>query len=86
MQAYSPLVRMQKSDDPTLVKIAKEVGKEPTQVLIRWSLQKGYVSGRDIDTVESAIMCLQLMTPVYANRFSPLPKSDTPCKSIFNQE
>ncbi|KAJ9119567.1 hypothetical protein QFC22_003276 [Naganishia vaughanmartiniae] len=43
LQAYSPLVRMQKSDDPTLVKIAKEVGKEPTQVLIRWSLQKGYV-------------------------------------------
>lgn len=41
VQAYSPLVRMQKSEDPTLVKVAKEVGKEPTQVLIRWSLQKG---------------------------------------------
>lgn len=41
IQAYSPLVRMEKSDDPTLVKVAKEVGKEPTQVLIRWSLQKG---------------------------------------------
>ena len=41
IQAYSPLVRMEKSDDPTLVKVAKEVGKEPSQVLIRWSLQKG---------------------------------------------
>lgn len=41
VQAYSPLVRMEKADDPTLVKVAKEVGKETTQVLIRWSLQKG---------------------------------------------
>lgn len=43
VQAYSPLVRMEKSNDPTLVKVAQEVGKETTQVLIRWSLQKGYV-------------------------------------------
>jgi diketogulonate reductase-like aldo/keto reductase len=35
---------MEKADDPTLVKVAKEVGKETTQVLIRWSLQKGYVA------------------------------------------
>ncbi|GHJ86792.1 hypothetical protein NliqN6_3194 [Naganishia liquefaciens] len=42
VQAYSPLVRMEKSRDETLVRIAKEVGKETTQVLIRWSLQKGF--------------------------------------------
>ena len=44
VQAYSPLVRMEKSNDPTLMKVAQEVGKETTQVLIRWSLQKGYVA------------------------------------------
>lgn len=44
VQAYSPLVRMEKSNDPILVKVAQEVGKETTQVLIRWSLQKGYVA------------------------------------------
>jgi diketogulonate reductase-like aldo/keto reductase len=41
LQAYSPLVRTKKNEDPVLNKIAKETGKEVAQVLIRWSLQKG---------------------------------------------
>ncbi|KAF9972715.1 hypothetical protein BGZ73_004162 [Actinomortierella ambigua] len=41
--AYSPLTRGLKLNDPTLVKIAHKYGKTPAQVLIRWSLQKGFV-------------------------------------------
>ena len=29
--------------DPTIVRIANEVGKSPAQVLIRWSLQRGFM-------------------------------------------
>ncbi len=44
IQAYSPLVRAQKMDDPVLVKIADEVKATPAQVLIAWSLAKGFIT------------------------------------------
>lgn len=44
VQAYCPIVRNQKADDPTLKGIAERHGVTPNQVLIRWSLQKGWVS------------------------------------------
>ncbi|KAF2711896.1 2,5-diketo-D-gluconic acid reductase A [Pleomassaria siparia CBS 279.74] len=43
LQAYSPLVRNTRSDDPLLVPLAKKYGKTATQILLRWSLQKGFV-------------------------------------------
>lgn len=43
VEAYSPLVRGKKSDDEKLNEIAKKHGKSWAQVLIRWSLQRGYV-------------------------------------------
>ncbi|GMM56131.1 hypothetical protein DAKH74_027470 [Maudiozyma humilis] len=43
VEAYSPLTRGKKLNDPTIVKIAKKYGKEPAQILIRWSLQKGFI-------------------------------------------
>lgn len=43
LQAYSPLTRGAKFSDPTLVKIAEKYGKSPAQVLIRWSLQMGFI-------------------------------------------
>lgn len=39
-QAYSPLVRATKNNDPLLVALAKKHGKSTAQVLLRWSLQK----------------------------------------------
>ncbi|EJU03846.1 Aldo/keto reductase [Dacryopinax primogenitus] len=42
VEAYSPLTRGDYLNDPTLQAIAKTHNKEPAQVLIRWSLQKGY--------------------------------------------
>ena len=43
VEAYSPLARAKKPDDPVLTSIAKAHGVSWAQVMIRWSLQKGYV-------------------------------------------
>ncbi|KKK18911.1 hypothetical protein P175DRAFT_0477838 [Aspergillus ochraceoroseus IBT 24754] len=43
VQAYSPIVRGTRSDEPVLQTLAKNYNKTPAQILIRWSLQKGLV-------------------------------------------
>jgi diketogulonate reductase-like aldo/keto reductase len=43
LQAYSPLAVGKRLDDPTVGEIAKHYNKSPAQVLIRYSLQKGWV-------------------------------------------
>ncbi|KAF2822474.1 Aldo/keto reductase [Ophiobolus disseminans] len=43
LQAYSPLVRATRNEDPLLQPLAKKYNKTPSQVLIRWSLQMGFV-------------------------------------------
>lgn len=43
VEAYSPLVRGQKMDDPILTTLVKKHGKTAAQILVRWSLQKGFV-------------------------------------------
>ncbi|KAG2174151.1 hypothetical protein INT43_004171 [Umbelopsis isabellina] len=43
IEAYSPLTKGRKLNDPVLVKIASKYQKSPAQVLIRWSLQHGYI-------------------------------------------
>lgn len=43
LEAYSPLTRGQRLDDPTIVQIAKEYGKTTAQILVRWSLQHDLV-------------------------------------------
>lgn len=43
VEAYAPLTHGYKTQDPELIKIANEVNKNTGQVLIRWSLQHGYV-------------------------------------------
>lgn len=43
LQAYSPLTRALRLNDPTLRSIAAEYGKTPAQVMLRWSLQIGSV-------------------------------------------
>lgn len=44
IQAYCPIVRNQKADDEQLVSISNKHGVAPNQVLIRWSIQRGFVS------------------------------------------
>ena len=43
VEAYSPLTKGRRLNDPTVVTIAAEVGRTPAQVLIRWSVEKGFV-------------------------------------------
>ncbi|KAL4906985.1 hypothetical protein BDW74DRAFT_176581 [Aspergillus multicolor] len=43
VEAYSPLVRNTRGDDPVLQELGKKYGKTPAQVLVRWSLQMGFV-------------------------------------------
>ncbi|KAL4799489.1 NADP-dependent oxidoreductase domain-containing protein [Aspergillus venezuelensis] len=43
VEAYSPLVRNTRSEEPVLRDLGKRYGKSPAQVLIRWSLQMGFV-------------------------------------------
>lgn len=50
VEAYCPLVRNQKADNEVLVALAKKHNKSTAQVLIRWSLQKGFVTLPKSDT------------------------------------
>jgi diketogulonate reductase-like aldo/keto reductase len=43
VEAYSPLTKGRRLNDATITRVAAEVGRTPAQVLIRWSLQKGFV-------------------------------------------
>ncbi|KAF1953908.1 Aldo/keto reductase [Byssothecium circinans] len=43
IEAYCPLVRNQKAHDKTLVSISEKHKRPPNQILIRWSLQHGWV-------------------------------------------
>ena len=43
LQAYTPLTRGRRLDDRVLGTVAREVDRTPAQVLVRWSLQRGFV-------------------------------------------
>ena len=44
LQAYSPLTKARKLDDPVLAEVAASHGKTTAQILIRWSLEHGFVA------------------------------------------
>jgi len=43
VEAYSPLTKGRKLDDPVLAEVGNRYGKTPAQVMIRWALDKGFV-------------------------------------------
>lgn len=43
LEAYCPLARAKSMEDPKLVEIAEHYGKTPGQILVRWSVQRGFV-------------------------------------------
>jgi diketogulonate reductase-like aldo/keto reductase len=43
LEAYSPLTKGRRLGDRTVAAIAAEVSRTPAQVLVRWSLQKGFI-------------------------------------------
>lgn len=44
IEAYSPLVKGRKFDDELLLKLADKYSKTPAQILINWSLCKGFIA------------------------------------------
>ncbi|KAG2019383.1 hypothetical protein GB937_005297 [Aspergillus fischeri] len=44
VEAYSPLAHGYRLNEPILKTLGKKHGKSPAQVMIRWSLQKGFVA------------------------------------------
>ncbi len=58
IEAYSPLTKGKKLNDPKLVEIAQRYGKTPAQILLRWCVQKGTIvlakSSRKERIVENA--------------------------------
>ncbi|KXG49943.1 Aldo/keto reductase subgroup [Penicillium griseofulvum] len=55
VEAYSPIVRNYKANDPTLVEVAKKYGKTTQQILIRYALQKGWVPLPKTDNPERIV-------------------------------
>lgn len=57
VEAYSPLTKGRKLDDPDLVRIAGKYGKTTAQVLIRWAIDHGFVvlpkSARSLRIIEN---------------------------------
>lgn len=43
LEAYCPIVRGVRFDEASVQKLADKYGKTPAQVLIRWSLDQGYI-------------------------------------------
>lgn len=43
LEAYSPLTRGLRLNDPRIVRIANRLSRSPAQIMIRWSLQHGLV-------------------------------------------
>ena len=43
IEAYSPLTKGRKLDDPNLLKLAKKYTKTPAQILIRWALAHEFI-------------------------------------------
>lgn len=43
VEAWGPLARAERMEDPTLVEMARRKGKSVAQIMIRWSLQMGFI-------------------------------------------
>ena len=40
-EAWSPIAQAEVLDDPTIARIADNIGKTPAQVVLRWHIQRG---------------------------------------------
>ncbi|MCJ1476240.1 hypothetical protein MMC13_004906 [Lambiella insularis] len=81
VQAYCPIVRGQRFEEPVLQPMVKKYGKTPAQVLIRWSLQKVRKSRCALSRTTQKWDSLMLKQGLV-----PLPKSVTPSRIIENAD
>ncbi len=66
--------------DPIIIVLinSSQYNKEPAQVLVRWSLQHGYV--------DSYHIAIEVESDIILHRFVPLPKSSDPARVVSNAE
>lgn len=55
LEAYCPIVRGARFDEPVLQPMIKKYGKTPAQILIRWSLQKVSATRPRLSLLENVI-------------------------------
>lgn len=60
-EAYSPLTRGKRLDDPELQKLAEKYNKTTAQVLVRWSLDQGYITLPKTVNEERLLQNLELL-------------------------
>lgn len=77
VEAYCPIIRGE-MNKPAIQELAKKYQRDPAQILLRWSLQKGCVSCRSLLKVS------RLSPDACMNRYVPLPKSATPSRIHSN--
>lgn len=75
MEAYCPLVRGERFDEPVLQQLAKKHEKTPAQILLRWSLQKVLNLVHFAPLFFQKSLALLIPTPPFLFHFSPLPSS-----------
>lgn len=63
VEAYSPLVKGRKFNDEDLVKLAKKYEKSTAQILINWSLSKGFI------TLPKTVTALRLLPNLESGDF-----------------
>lgn len=66
IEAYTPLVRNQKASNETLLTLARKHGKTPSQILVRWSLQRGFVPLPKSDDPERIVQNADVFAPGFA--------------------
>jgi diketogulonate reductase-like aldo/keto reductase len=60
VEAHCPLLRDDKANDPTLRGLAKKYNKTTAQILIRYSLQKGWVTLPTTDNSEQIVQSVDV--------------------------
>ncbi|KAJ9126247.1 hypothetical protein QFC24_001973 [Naganishia onofrii] len=79
----SPLAQGKRKDDPVLKAIAEEVNKTWAQVVIRWSLQHGFIPLPKSDTPERIVANADVfdfsLTPHQMSRLDSLDEDDHVC-------
>ena len=82
VEAYCPVVRGKRSEEPVLKQISQKHGKTWAQVLLRWSLQKGFVALPKSETpkrIEENCQIYDFELDAEDMKMLDMPKSYEPC-------
>ena len=77
-EAYSPLARGKKLDDPVLQKIANKIGASPAQVAIKWCIDQGCITipkSTNKNRIEENLSSLNLDISSVMNEISSLEEN-----------